>query len=75
MGSPQRRAVPCTSLDRISLVVVSNSSGKDRVGWEAVEGDERKEPRLFFQKWWWEGDWQNLQYLPAYFSPGRKLHV
>ena len=67
--------MPCTSLDRVSLVVVRNCSGKDGEGWEGVEGDGRKIPTLLFQKWWWEGDWENLQYLPRYFSPGRKLPV
>lgn len=31
----------CTSVDRTSLVLVNNRSGRDRVGWEVVQGDHR----------------------------------
>lgn len=31
----------CTSVHRTSLVLVNNSSDRDRVGWEAVQGDHR----------------------------------
>lgn len=31
-------------------MVVSNSSGKERAQWKAVDGDGRKEPALLSQK-------------------------
>lgn len=53
MGSSQRRAVPSTSLNGISPVIVSSSSGKDKAERKVMQRDGRKEPAqlFFFQKW------------------------
>lgn len=42
--------VPSTSLNGIIPVIVSNSSGKGKTGWKAMQRDGRKElAQLFFR--------------------------